>query len=142
MKDLLRALGKRVNELRTAKGWSQEEFASIGGFHRTYIGQIERGEKNISLANLVKLSNVLDVTVSDLLSRLEDGSLVGKAESQRTRKGESKGTINSDRRLLEIRRLMKRLGHQQAEVERTILALTELTAPTARVRSAERIRGR
>ena len=51
MKDLLVLLGKRIHELRAAKKWSQEEFAHMSGLHRTYIGQIERGEKNISFAN-------------------------------------------------------------------------------------------
>ena len=54
MNDLLVLLGKRVHELRAVKKWSQEEFAHISGLHRTYIGQIERGEKNISFNNLLK----------------------------------------------------------------------------------------
>ena len=48
MNDLLVLLGKKVHELRAARNWSQEEFAHVSGFHRTYVGQIERGEKNIS----------------------------------------------------------------------------------------------
>lgn len=54
-------LGKRVNELRTAKGWSQEEFAHVSGFHRTYVGQIERGEKNVSFDNLSRVAGALGV---------------------------------------------------------------------------------
>jgi transcriptional regulator with XRE-family HTH domain len=57
--DLLVLLGKRVHELRGAKKWSQEEFAHISGLHRTYIGQIELGEKNISFGNLSKIAGVL-----------------------------------------------------------------------------------
>jgi len=140
VKDLLIALGKPVHELRTAKGWSQEEFASIGGFHRTNIGQLERGEKNISLANLLKLSNVLGMTVSDLLARLEDSGPIDKAQPLRMRNGDRDGAVSADRRLLELQRLVKRLGHQQADVQRTILALGELTARTAPVRSSKRQR--
>ena len=46
----------------------------MSGLHRTYIGQIERGEKNISFANLLKVSGVLDVTMSELLAGLEDST--------------------------------------------------------------------
>jgi transcriptional regulator with XRE-family HTH domain len=74
VKDLLLLLGKRIHELRVARAWSQEEFAHVSGLHRTYIGQIERGEKNISFGNLVKVSAVLGVTASELLSVLEGGS--------------------------------------------------------------------
>ena len=53
MKDqaLLDAFGRRIRELRNARGLSQEELAFQTGFHRTYIGMIERGERNLSLRN-------------------------------------------------------------------------------------------
>jgi len=76
VKDLLILLGKRVHELRAAKDWSQEEFAHVSGLHRTYIGQIERGEKNISFGNLSKIAGVLGVTMSELLSGLEAGGVL------------------------------------------------------------------
>lgn len=79
MNDLLALLGKRVHELRAAKKWSQEEFAHVSGLHRTYIGQIERGEKNISFENLLKVAGVLGVTLSELLSGLEDGGALNGA---------------------------------------------------------------
>jgi transcriptional regulator with XRE-family HTH domain len=83
VKNLLILLGKRVHELRTAKKWSQEEFAHISGLHRTYIGQIERGEKNISFGNLSKISSVLGVTLSELLSGLEDADKLVVKSSRR-----------------------------------------------------------
>jgi transcriptional regulator with XRE-family HTH domain len=64
--ELLVLLGKRIHDLRAAKKWSQEEFAHISGLHRTYIGQIERGEKNISFENLSKVAGALGVTLSEL----------------------------------------------------------------------------
>ena len=48
----------------------QEEFARVSGLHRTYVGQIERGEKNISFANLLKISGELGVTMSDFVAGL------------------------------------------------------------------------
>lgn len=125
MKDLLEKLGKRVHELRAARGWSQEEFAHIAGLHRTYVGQIERGEKNISFGNLVKLADVLGVTLSELLSRLENG---GPVQLKRKAKPGAQRDFNPERRLLEIQRLVRRLGNQRSEMDRTILVLEELTS--------------
>jgi transcriptional regulator with XRE-family HTH domain len=63
-------LGKRVQKLRAAHNWSQEEFAAIAGLHRTYVGQEERAEKNLSFDNLMKISTALGVTLSELLRGL------------------------------------------------------------------------
>jgi len=57
-------------------------FSGCSGLHRTYIGQIERGEKNISFENLSKVAGVLGVTLSDLLSGLEDGRAMGEASKR------------------------------------------------------------
>lgn len=53
-KDILIMFGKRVCELRKNKGYSQEQLAFKAGLHRTYIGMIERAEKNITLINIQK----------------------------------------------------------------------------------------
>ena len=132
MKDLLVLLGKRVHDLRVAKGWSQEEFAHICGVHRTYAGQIERGEKNLSFGNLLKVSGALGVTVSELLSGLEDGGLADKSGLKRKRPGDR--SVDAQRRILEIQRLIKRLGSQRTEMDRTILLLEELVAGKSRKR--------
>jgi len=50
------SFGKRVREERTSKGFSQEKLAEVAGLHRTYIGMVERGEKNITLENIEKIS--------------------------------------------------------------------------------------
>jgi transcriptional regulator with XRE-family HTH domain len=123
VKDLLKELGQRIRHLRDARKWSQEEFAHVAGFHRTYIGQIERGEKNLSFMNLAKVSNVLGVTMSELLSGLEDGSS-GKAElKDKAGRGQNAA---AQRTILEVRKLVGRLGHQRTELEITIQALEEL----------------
>lgn len=58
--------GKRVRQLREEKGISQEQLGFDVGLHRTYIGQIERAEKNITLKNIEKIAKQLDVNVSEL----------------------------------------------------------------------------
>jgi transcriptional regulator with XRE-family HTH domain len=52
-------VGKTIRQLRSAKGWTQEELAEKAGLHPTYIGGIERGERNVSLDNLIKLARAL-----------------------------------------------------------------------------------
>ncbi len=55
--------GKKVRELRIRAGISQEELAEKAGVHRTYIGMIERAEKNITLENIEKLAGALGVSI-------------------------------------------------------------------------------
>lgn len=60
------AFGQRVRELRTAKGLSQEALALACDLDRTYIGGIERGERNVSLVNIEKIATALGVRVREL----------------------------------------------------------------------------
>jgi transcriptional regulator with XRE-family HTH domain len=135
--DLLIRLGKRLQELRIARKWSQEEFAHVSGLHRTYIGQIERGEKNISFGNLLKVSRVLCVTLSKLLSGLEDGGLVRESKS-RLEPGAPK-TAHEDRRMFEIQKLVTRLGVQREAMDRTIIVLEELAGGPGRNSKTARV---
>jgi transcriptional regulator with XRE-family HTH domain len=66
MQQIQRELGERIRKLRTRKGWSQEEFAAISGLHRTYIGAVERGEKNLTLSTMLTLAKTLERTISEL----------------------------------------------------------------------------
>jgi len=65
---ILIKFGEKVRELRRLKGISQEELADRANLHRTYIGMIERAEKNITLINIEKIANALEVKISDLLT--------------------------------------------------------------------------
>jgi len=58
--------GAKVRNLRQAKGFSQESFADRCGLHRTYIGAIERGERNVSLENIQKIARALGVSIASL----------------------------------------------------------------------------
>jgi transcriptional regulator with XRE-family HTH domain len=122
VKDLLVLLGKRVHDLRMAKNWSQEEFAAVAGLHRTYIGQIERGEKNLSFGNLVKISTVLGVSPSNLLSAL-DGDDAHHLETSRKQEGSRPRSVESARRVHEIHKLLKRLRQQRNVMDQTMVLL-------------------
>ena len=63
------ALGKVIRELRLELDYSQEAFADEVGIDRSYIGGIERGEHNIALMNLIKISKTLKLSVSQLLGK-------------------------------------------------------------------------
>ena len=63
---ILLAFGQRVQELRKERNLSQEQLADIAGVHRTYIGMIERAEKNITLCNIERIAKALKVSIKDL----------------------------------------------------------------------------
>lgn len=65
-KNILVSFGIRVKELRKEKELSQEELAHLAGLHRTYIGMIERAEKNITLNNIEKIANALETDITEL----------------------------------------------------------------------------
>lgn len=67
---ILQRFGKCVQDRRKSLGLSQEQLADLAGVHRTYIGMIERAEKNITLLNIEKIAKALNVTVSDLFQSL------------------------------------------------------------------------
>lgn len=64
-KQVLIKFGRKVRAERAKLGLSQEELASRAGVHRTYIGMIERAEKNITLENIEKVAKALDLKLSD-----------------------------------------------------------------------------
>lgn len=66
--DARQAFGDRVRTLRAERGLSQEALAEKAGLHRTYVGSIERGERNVGLDNIHRIADALDVPVTDLFS--------------------------------------------------------------------------
>lgn len=62
---ILLAFGQRVQELRKQRNLSQEQLAELAGVHRTYIGMVERAEKNITLYNINRIAKALKVGIKD-----------------------------------------------------------------------------
>ena len=73
MHSLLIAVGTRVRTLRKSRGLSQEDFALLCNLDRTYISDIERGARNVSIKNLHKMSYALGITLSELLRSVDEG---------------------------------------------------------------------
>jgi len=65
---LIEEFGKRIRQLRTEKNLSQEQLAELTGFHRTYIGMVERGERNLSLSNIGVFAKAFEMTAGQLLT--------------------------------------------------------------------------
>jgi len=65
-KEILIYFGKRIKEERKKHNYSQEQLAEKAGLHRTYIGMIERAEKNITLVNIEKISKALKLNISEI----------------------------------------------------------------------------
>ena len=71
MEDLNRKMGALLRQCRLEKGLSQEALGALAGFHFTYIGQVERGEKNIPLLSLERIAAALDLSLFDLFEKLQ-----------------------------------------------------------------------
>ena len=71
--DLRAVLAENVRAGRMSRGMSQEAFADACGLHRTYVGSVERGERNVSLSTLEILSSALGMTVPELLTKQDHG---------------------------------------------------------------------
>ena len=68
---LMTAFGNAVRKLRRDRGWSQEEFADHVGVHRTYMGGVERGERNVSLVNIGRISESLELPLAALMAEVD-----------------------------------------------------------------------
>lgn len=66
MSDLAKLIGQRLRNIRKEKGLSQEELADLSSLHSTYIGQLERGEKNATLESIEKVVHALEITLEEL----------------------------------------------------------------------------
>ena len=66
--DITEQFGRRVRYFRKLRNLSQDELAELCGLHRTYIGSVERGERNITLLNADKIANALSVNLAELVT--------------------------------------------------------------------------
>jgi len=70
MSDITKVFGQRIRNYTTTKGLSQEKLAELSGCHSSYIGQIERGEKNATIESIEKIAATLDISLSKLFEKL------------------------------------------------------------------------
>lgn len=74
MNEIGQIIGNRIKQLRKEHGWSQEELAHCANINRTYIGELERGEKNATIDSLAKVVNALETTFEELFRYIQPPS--------------------------------------------------------------------
>ncbi len=74
MSELIQTIGMRLRNYRQQRQYSQEVLAERVGLHATYIGQVERGEKNVTVESLAKIAAALDVPLSRIFEKVGDGA--------------------------------------------------------------------
>jgi transcriptional regulator with XRE-family HTH domain len=67
----LKAFGLRIKLLRVSRGWSQEQLADAAGMHRTFIGQVERGQRGLNVLGLWRLAGAFNIQIGDLFVDVE-----------------------------------------------------------------------
>ncbi len=67
----LKAFGLRIKLLRVSRGWSQEQLAEAAGMHRTFIGQVERGQRGLNVLGLWRLAGAFKIPIGDLFTDAE-----------------------------------------------------------------------
>ena len=80
MEDICKKFGRNIRKYRLLKGYSQEKLAELAGLHRTYISDLERGNRSISLGNIEKLANVLEIDLHKLFIFEKENSKVDENE--------------------------------------------------------------
>ena len=120
MNSLLIQLGRRVRELRTKRGWSQEQFGLISGLHRTFVAHVELGHKNLSFDSLTTLATHLGVSLEQLVSGLEDRA---RADDLGAPGAEPRASAAKGRPAPELQRFLTQLRGQRGSLDRTISAL-------------------
>ena len=71
--EILLKYGQVVRKMRLEKGISQETLADLSGLHRTYMSDVELGKRNVSLENIDRIANALDVSISEIFRQIESG---------------------------------------------------------------------
>lgn len=74
--DIIKQFGQIIRDLRKEKGLTQEELGELADLHFSYIGGIERGERNISLLNIYKLCNALEISMAEVFQKIDNFSFV------------------------------------------------------------------
>lgn len=68
---ILKFLGSRIRDMRKSQRLSQEQLAEVSGLHHTYIGAVERGERNISIKSLLKITNALKIPIGEVFESVD-----------------------------------------------------------------------
>ena len=82
MSEIAKTVGQRIRSYRLQLGFSQEKVAELSGCHPTYIGQVERGEKNATLESIEKIAAAIDVPLSKLFDKIDAHRMTAQISPQ------------------------------------------------------------
>jgi transcriptional regulator with XRE-family HTH domain len=128
LNNLQRSLGRRIRELRSDQGWTQEQFAEFCGLHRTYMGHVERGEKNVSLSTVLRVANALGVRISALFGRGKEPAPQAPAPAMPSLGGVRQGRADVSRLLDELQTQRKALRQAVRDLSRFLVQITDLVS--------------
>ena len=111
MSDIAKAVGQRIRNYRTKKGLSQDKLAELSGCHPTYIGQLERGERNATIATLESVSYALNVPIERFVEYITPGMASQETAANECYNLILEQTPRTQKRLLAILQNMAKL-HQ------------------------------
>src|ERR1700677_4492599 len=123
--NLQRSLGSRIRELRSEHGWTQEQFAEFCGVHRTYMGHVERGEKNVSLSTVLRVANALGVRIAELFGRGTALPTQTPAPTRQSAGGRPAGRPDVNRLLDESQSQRKALRQVVRDLTQCLVRLTD-----------------
>jgi transcriptional regulator with XRE-family HTH domain len=106
MSNLRFVIGERIRNFRNERKLSQEELADLANIHRTYVGQLERGEKNVTLGTIEKVTEALGVSLEDLFRFIH--------------------TATEDQDNFTLHQIINRLQGRSLEDQKTVLRLLDL----------------
>jgi transcriptional regulator with XRE-family HTH domain len=140
LEELLQRLGKRIQELRKQRGWSQDKFAEICGVHRTYVGHMETAKKpGISLMSVARAAHALGVSLSELFAGLEDGGETPSAKPSPARfVDHSEVPIRVGRNAIRIEKLIDELRIERDALRQATRQLNSLSGKAKSTRTRRR----
>ncbi len=120
--EVQRSLGRRIRDLRSQRGWSQEQFAGVCGLHRTYMGHVERGEKNVSLSTVLRVAGGLGVRLPELFGPVRSRSTAARSPQVPSRRRAAAFGLTG----LEVMSVLDELQVQRKALRQAVRNLTEL----------------
>jgi transcriptional regulator with XRE-family HTH domain len=126
--NLQRSLGRKIRELRTRHGWTQEQLAEFCGLHRTYMGHVERGEKNVSLSTVARVANALGVRIAALFGRPQEATAPEAPKQMRSSRPAPPSGLDVNRLVDELQAQRKAMRQAIRDLSGFMVRLSDSTS--------------
>lgn len=125
MTDILKLFGKRVRDIRKTQGLSQEELAERANLHNTYIGGVERGERNLSLKSIEKITCALKTSTNIFFDKKSEFVVSEESEGESYASGKRNAFHPLEQKLLKYFRALK-----NDELKKSIITMLKIVSKT------------